>query len=39
MELIAKGTFYRDVAVYTNRYLLQAVFDAMHNVENAKSVH
>lgn len=38
MELIVKGTFYRDVATHTNRYLLQAVFDAMRNVESAKSI-
>lgn len=38
MELIAKGKFYNDISVYTNRHLLQAVYDVMHNVENAKSI-
>ena len=38
MELIAKGTFYRDIAVYTNHNLLQAVFVAMSEIEKAKSI-
>ena len=38
MELIAKGTFYRDISVYTNHYLLKAVYDVMCKIENVKSI-
>jgi len=38
MELIAKGTFYRDISVYTNHNLLQAVFDVMTGIEKSESI-
>jgi mRNA-degrading endonuclease RelE of RelBE toxin-antitoxin system len=37
MELIVNGSFYRDIAAYTNHNLLEAVYATMNNVENAKS--
>ncbi len=38
MELIAKGTFYRDISAYTNRHLLKEVYEVMQNISNAQSV-
>jgi mRNA interferase RelE/StbE len=38
MELIAKGTFLRDISAYTNRNLLKEVYDVMQNISNAESI-
>ena len=38
MELIAKGSFYRDVAQYRNKKLLQALYDTLKQIEVAKNV-
>ncbi len=38
MELIVKGSFDRDVAAFTNRYLLEQVQEAMENIIKAKSI-
>jgi mRNA interferase RelE/StbE len=38
MELIVKGTFYRDISAYTNRHLLKEVYDVMQNISNADSI-
>lgn len=37
MELIVKGTFDRDIAAYTNHYLLEEVEKAIDNIKKAKS--
>jgi len=38
MELIAKGSFYRDVAKISNRKLNQALLDALVKAEKAKDI-
>lgn len=38
MELIVKGTFFRDISAYTNRSLLKEVYDVMQNISNAESI-
>ncbi len=37
MELVVNGSFYRDISAHTNRDLLENVYEAMNNVEKAKS--
>jgi mRNA interferase RelE/StbE len=39
MELIAKGTFLRDISAYTNRKLLKEVYDVMQNISGAETIH
>ncbi len=38
MELIAKGTFFRDISAYTNRNLLKEVYGVMQDISNAESI-
>jgi mRNA interferase RelE/StbE len=38
MELIAKGSFYRDVAKLSNRKLIQALSDMLGRMEKANSI-
>lgn len=38
MELIVEGSFYRDLKNYTNHNLLNAVYDTIYQVQNAKNI-